>query len=112
MVAVAMHSESKRCPIEPSWSCDIVDECSPAVVSESSESQILVGSVRCPHARFRTESEVAKLVKKGVSLSKCSIKGCSRPAVAAGVDGHDLCRFHVELARGVSRSAKAERKRR
>ncbi len=98
-----MQSNSKRCPIEPSWLCDIADECNPAKISESSESEIFVGSLRCSHAKSRTEREVSKLARKVGSLPKCSVKGCGRPAVVAAVDGHDLCRFHVQCSRRLSK---------
>ena len=62
-VAVAMKNDSKRCPIEPSLTCDIVNECNP-LVSDSDVndlprlpphlmygSDVYVISPRCPYLK-------------------------------------------------------------
>ena len=68
-VAVAMKNDSKRCPIEPSLTCDIVDECNPLAVSDSDVnvdfprlpphlmygSDVFAISPRCPYLKVWSE---------------------------------------------------------
>ena len=46
-----MANDSKRCPIESSLFCDIVDECNPFVVS----GDVYAISPRCPHLKRKKE---------------------------------------------------------
>jgi len=62
-----MKNDSKRCPIEPSLACDIVDECNPFAVSDVNVdfphlpphlmygSDVYVISLRCPYLKRAKE---------------------------------------------------------